>query len=123
MTDDGRTFDIYVKPSKPIESRASSVNGLYTDEEKNIYKVLPGGRECYVKDVVPSQSDGLMKFFDWLKSIGDSVTLIAYNGKSYDFRVLKEVADRNGVELGPYDQPFNQYDPFKVCKILYIMGL
>ena len=118
VTDDGRTFDIYVNPSKPIESGASSVNGLYTDEAKSIYRLLPGGRKRYVQDVAQSQAAGLTEFFHWLKSIGNPVTLIAYNGNKFDFKVLSDVADRNGVKLG---LSVNQYDPIKVCKILFIV--
>jgi len=96
VTDDGDTFMRYLRPTKSIGARASSIHGLFTNSKRQLLRKNELGR----KEPLPAEepSEGLQQFFDWAQNQGEDVKLVAYNGEHFDFRIVKYHAMEHGVE-------------------------
>eukprot|EP00095_Tigriopus_kingsejongensis_P000211 snap_masked-scaffold41_size498431-processed-gene-3.15 protein:Tk00211 transcript:snap_masked-scaffold41_size498431-processed-gene-3.15-mRNA-1 annotation:"dna polymerase iii -type-like" len=122
---DGRhTFDEYVCPSKKIEALATLKNNLDVtiDEsgDRKMFKILDPSKskQSRRQEVVtlPPQ-EALNNFVDWLRRFKNSqgVILVAFNGISYDSKVLLAELEKHQV---PYlDVIYGLYDPYLAIRI------
>merc|ERR1712029_809227 len=81
------TFNRYLRPTIPIDPNATRMNGLFMKNGCLVKRKVDGGEELLS---TVEMSEGLQQFFDWADDQAEDVQLVAYNGKRFDFPVLRK---------------------------------
>lgn len=81
-------FSTYICPGRPISPHAETITGLSWNGEKLLYRGQPV--QCV------EIKTALQDFMTWLQKFPD-VTIVAHNGRRFDFRVLSTAVHNCGL--------------------------
>jgi DNA polymerase III alpha subunit (gram-positive type) len=80
VTEEGKVFAEYIKPSQNIPLSCTQITGLYS-KNKELFK---NGNKLNAHPI----RKVLRKFFDWISELNVNVHLVCYNGFTFDVKVL-----------------------------------